>query len=91
MNVLNRFIALVLIAQLGLGSALAQIVDPTSFGNNNNNFSTGGVSGISNLKIVDQAADGSEVTLGFDYTYDGVAGPTAKIIAISTAPIATNA
>src|SRR3954469_4281447 len=81
MNVPNRFIALTLIAQLGLGPALAQIVDPTSFGNNNN-FNSGGVSGISNLKIVDQAADGSEVTLGFDYTYDGVAGPTAKIIAI---------
>jgi hypothetical protein len=81
MNVLNRFIALVLIAQLGLEPALAQIIDPTSFGNNNNSFNSG-VSGISNFKIVDQAADGSEVTLGFDYTYDGVAGPTAKIVAI---------
>lgn len=68
-----------LAVQLAAAPAIAQI-DPSVFGNNN--LASSSVSGISNLKALDQAADGTEVTLTFDYTYDGVAGPTAKIIAI---------
>src|SRR6185436_10619324 len=79
MNALYRFMSLVLVFQLGLGPAFAQIIDPTTFGNNTGTF---GVSGISNFKIVGQSDDGTEVTLSFDYTYDGIAGPTAKIIAV---------
>jgi hypothetical protein len=80
MNALNRFFAVVLIFQLALGPAFAQIFDSSSpFGGAGN---TVNVSGISNLKIVDQSADGTEVTLNFDYTYDGLAGPTAKLIAV---------
>src|SRR5688572_13053571 len=80
MNALNRFFALVLIFQLALGPAFAQIFDSSSpFGGAGNAVN---VSGISNLKIVHQSADGAEVTLNFDYTYDGLAGPTAKLIAV---------
>ena len=78
MNALNRFFALVLIFQLALGPAFAQIFDSSSpFGGAGN---TVNVSGISNLKIVDQSADGTEVTLNFDYTYDGLAGPTGSAV-----------
>ena len=79
MNALNRFFSLVLIVQLALGPAFAQGFDTPPFGgfSANNN-----VSGISNLKVVDQSADGTEVTLNFDYTYDGFSGPTAKIIVV---------
>ena len=81
MNALNRFFALVLICQFAIGPAtFAQIVDINSpFGTSSGSVN---VSGISNFKVVDQSADGSEVTLNFDYTYDGLSGPTAKIIAI---------
>src|SRR6476646_2898637 len=81
MNALYRCLSVALAVQLGFGPALAQIVDTSNFGNIGNQTS-GSVSGISNLKIVDQAPDGTEVTLSFDYTYDGIAGPTAKIIAV---------
>src|SRR5687767_6432745 len=78
MNALNRFLSLVLIFQLAFGPALAQGFDTSPFGEVSGAVN---VSGISNFKIVDQSADGTEVTFNFDYTYDGIAGPTAKIIA----------
>jgi membrane protein involved in colicin uptake len=82
MNPLNRFFSLLLIFQLALGPALAQGFDNSPFASPGGGPANNYVSGISNLKIVDQAPDGTEVTLNFDYTYDGIAGPTAKIIAI---------
>src|SRR5437868_770612 len=76
MKVLQRFLAIILILQLSLGPIFAQAFEPTPFGANSS------VSGISNLKVVDQAPDGTELTLNMDYAYDGIAGPTARIIAI---------
>ena len=36
--------------------------------------------GVENLRVVEQSADGTEALLTMDYSYDGFAGTTAKIV-----------
>jgi hypothetical protein len=74
MKVLQRFLAIVLILQFSVGPNLAQGFDQIA------PFQQNSVSGISNLKAVGQTPDGTEMTFNMDYTYDGLGGPTAKLL-----------
>ncbi len=41
-------------------------------------------SSLSNLRVLKQSADGTEVVLTVDFTYDGISGPTARLLPVIT-------
>jgi hypothetical protein len=76
MKILRQFTALVLIAHfLFTPMLLAQttLVPPTG-------FQSPLSSGVSNLRIVSQSADGTEIVLTMDYSYDGFGGSTVRLL-----------
>ncbi len=48
--------------------------------NSQNSFRPQSGTGITNLRVTRQSADGTEVVLTMDYAYDGLAGPNAQAI-----------
>ncbi len=48
----------------------------------NDPFRVAGGNSIRNLRVTEKAADGSEVVLTMDYSYDGTAGATAYIVPV---------
>jgi len=66
-----------LVLQLGLASLSAQpiLVQPRGRG-------TTVVNDISNVRVTTPSADGTELVLMMDVSYDGVRGPTARIVPI---------
>src|SRR5665213_2733947 len=70
---LKRTFTVLLAIQIGLAPILGQILlQPQSH--------PAGGSGISNLRVVKQTADGTEVLLAMDFVYDGINGPDARIL-----------
>ena len=39
-------------------------------------------SGVENLRVVEQSADGTEAQLTMDYSYDGFSGPVAQLLPV---------
>src|SRR5437773_2041486 len=76
MRLLRQIVAVVLILHFIFTPVLlAQpvILPQTPFG--------GSVqTGITNLRIVSQSPDGTEIVLAMDYSYDGMGGTTAKLL-----------
>jgi hypothetical protein len=84
MKLLQQTIAWLLVAQLsGMPGALVVLAQPViiqpgaPFGNQ-----PPAGSGIENLRVSQQSADGTEAQLTMDYTYDGFAGPIAQVLPV---------
>jgi hypothetical protein len=77
MKALKALLVSILVCQLSLGPLLAQpvILQPNPFESR-----TG--TGVTNLRIVRQSADGTEVILTMEYSYDGFAGNNALAIPV---------
>lgn len=75
MKFLKKIIAGLLAFQLGAGPLLAQPIITQQ-----NPFQPQAGTGITNLRIAQQSADGTEVILTMDYTYDGFGGQNALIL-----------
>ena len=77
MNVLRRLLLLILVCLAGTRPVAGQpvLIQPNRpqpvFG-----------SGFNNLRVISQSPDGTEVSLGMDYTYDGFGGQTALIFPV---------
>lgn len=74
MKLLKQLIVGVLTVQLGLGPIAQPILTQP------NPFQPQTGTGIANLRVTQQSADGTEVVLAMDYSYDGFGGPNAQIL-----------
>src|SRR5262245_53206574 len=76
MKVLKIFIVWLLAIQLGLTPLFGQpiVLQPT--------LRPLAASGVSNLRVIEQSRDGTEVLFGMDVTYDGFCGQTALIVPV---------
>jgi hypothetical protein len=81
MNMLRSRPIALLALQLGAIYLQAQVVMPTQ---NQPSFGQPSVGGndIRNLRVRSQSADGSEVTLTLDYSYDGSSGSAARLLPV---------
>ncbi|MBU6399619.1 MAG: hypothetical protein KGS61_04825 [Verrucomicrobia bacterium] len=70
--------AWLLTAQLGFGPLLAQPV----FVPSESALKPTPGSAVTNLRVVRQSSDGTEVELSMNYTYDGFAGPSAMLVPV---------
>ncbi|MBI4658427.1 MAG: hypothetical protein HY735_06210 [Verrucomicrobia bacterium] len=77
MKFLQAFITGLLVFQLSLGSILAQPIIPQA-----GPFQSRPSTGITNLRVTHQSADGTEVILTMDYSYDGLRGLTALVVPV---------
>lgn len=84
MNPVQQFVTWILILQLsGLAGVLPLLAQPVIIRPNDpfGNQQTIG-SGVENLRLVEQNADGTEALLTMDYSYDGFSGPVALLLPI---------
>src|SRR5205823_2300279 len=74
MKFVKIFVAWLVAIQLALAPILAQplLIQP--------NMRPLGGSGVSNLRVIEQSKDGTEVLLGMDVMYDGFGGQTAQVV-----------